>query len=83
KEKAREESLADLKSSFYCDLCDKQYLKHAEYDNHIDSYDHAHTQRIKELKQKESAMKLSCGKQKDDKQNEKEMRRISEFADSR
>ena len=44
KEKAKEESLADLKASFYCELCDKQYLKHTDYDNHINSYDHAHKQ---------------------------------------
>ena len=42
KERAKEASLADLKANFYCDLCDKQYLKHTEYDNHINSYDHAH-----------------------------------------
>jgi hypothetical protein len=58
-------------------------LKHSEYDNHINSYDHAHTQRLKELKQKESAMKLSPGKHKEERQNEREMRRISEFADAR
>lgn len=31
-------------SSFYCELCDKQYLRHQQYDNHINSYDHHHKQ---------------------------------------
>ena len=44
KERAKEASLADLKSSYYCELCEKQYLKHSEYDNHVNSYDHAHKQ---------------------------------------
>lgn len=44
KEKAKEESLADLKSNFFCDLCEKQYYKHTDFDNHINSYDHAHKQ---------------------------------------
>ena len=44
KEKAIEESLKDLKEMFYCELCDKQYFKYKEYDNHINSYDHAHRQ---------------------------------------
>jgi hypothetical protein len=44
KEKAIEESLKNLKESFYCELCDKQYFKYKEYDNHINSYDHAHRQ---------------------------------------
>ena len=29
---------------FYCELCDKQYYKYKEYDNHVNSYDHAHRQ---------------------------------------
>ncbi len=44
RQRAKDESLAELKASFYCELCDKQYLKHKEYDNHINSYDHAHKQ---------------------------------------
>lgn len=31
-------------SSFYCELCDKQYVRHQQYDNHINSYDHHHKQ---------------------------------------
>lgn len=37
-------SVEDLKALFYCELCDKQYLRHQEFDNHINSYDHAHKQ---------------------------------------
>ncbi|KAL6462329.1 hypothetical protein MHYP_G00287510 [Metynnis hypsauchen] len=44
KEKAIAKALEDLKANFYCELCDKQYQKHQEFDNHINSYDHAHKQ---------------------------------------
>ncbi|KAK3747009.1 hypothetical protein QZH41_011950, partial [Actinostola sp. cb2023] len=44
KDKVIGESLQDLKDMFYCELCDKQYFKYKEYDNHINSYDHAHKQ---------------------------------------
>lgn len=44
KEKAAAKALEDVKSNFYCELCDKQYHKHQEFDNHINSYDHAHKQ---------------------------------------
>lgn len=37
-------SAEDLKALFYCELCQKQYLRHQEFDNHINSYDHAHKQ---------------------------------------
>lgn len=49
KEKAIEESLKDLKEMFYCEMCDKQYFKYKEYDNHINSYDHAHRQVRKQM----------------------------------
>lgn len=44
KDKVIGESLQDLKDMFYCELCDKQYFKYKEYDNHINSYSHAHKQ---------------------------------------
>lgn len=44
KEKAIAKALEELRANFYCELCDKQYQKHQEFDNHINSYDHAHKQ---------------------------------------
>lgn len=44
KENTIAKALEDLKANFYCELCDKQYYKHQEFDNHINSYDHAHKQ---------------------------------------
>lgn len=44
----KDEKLADIllemNKSFYCELCDKQYTKYAEFDNHINSYSHHHQQ---------------------------------------
>ncbi|XP_028354203.1 G patch domain-containing protein 8 isoform X3 [Physeter macrocephalus] len=50
KEKAIAKALEDLRANFYCELCDKQYQKHQEFDNHINSYDHAHKQRHQTLR---------------------------------
>ena len=44
KENSTAKALEDVKANFYCELCDKQYHKHQEFDNHINSYDHAHKQ---------------------------------------
>ncbi|MGH0118212.1 UNVERIFIED_CONTAM: hypothetical protein FKN15_050807 [Acipenser sinensis] len=44
KEKVIAKALEDLRANFYCELCDKQYQKHQEFDNHMNSYDHAHKQ---------------------------------------
>ena len=56
------EVIAEMKKSFYCQLCDKQYNNYKEYDNHINSYSHAHNQRLKQLKEYEMGRRFgACG----------------------
>ena len=38
------ETIMEMHKSFYCELCDKQYFKYSEFDNHLNSYDHHHRQ---------------------------------------
>ncbi|KAI5097160.1 G patch domain-containing protein 8 [Silurus meridionalis] len=83
KEKAIAKALEDLRANFYCELCDKQYQKHQEFDNHINSYDHAHKQRLKELKQREFARNVSSRSRKVGKKQEKMLRRLHELAEQR
>ncbi|XP_018620087.2 G patch domain-containing protein 8-like isoform X1 [Scleropages formosus] len=83
KEKAIAKALEDLRANFYCELCDKQYQKHQEFDNHINSYDHAHKQRLKELKQREFARNVSSRSRKDERKQEKMLRRLHELAEKR
>ncbi|XP_041087253.1 G patch domain-containing protein 8 isoform X1 [Polyodon spathula] len=83
KEKAIAKALEDLRANFYCELCDKQYQKHQEFDNHINSYDHAHKQRLKELKQREFARNVSSKSRRDEKKQEKALRRLHELAEQR
>ncbi|KAK5884592.1 hypothetical protein CesoFtcFv8_018395 [Champsocephalus esox] len=83
KEKAIAKALEDLRANFYCELCEKQYTKHQEFDNHINSYDHAHKQRLKELKQREFARNVSSRSRKGGKKQEKMLRRLHELAEQR
>ncbi|XP_078394584.1 G patch domain-containing protein 8 isoform X1 [Cetorhinus maximus] len=83
KEKAIAKALEDLKANFYCELCDKQYHKHQEFDNHINSYDHAHKQRLKELKQREFARNVASRSRKDEKKQEKALKRLHQLAELR
>uniref|UniRef100_T1IVR7 C2H2-type domain-containing protein n=1 Tax=Strigamia maritima TaxID=126957 RepID=T1IVR7_STRMM len=83
KEKAVHDALADLKSNFFCELCEKQYHKHQEFDNHINSYDHAHKQRLKELKQREFGRNVANKWRKEDKKREKEIKRLQDLAEMR
>ncbi|XP_069853368.1 zinc finger protein 804B [Dipodomys merriami] len=83
KEKSTEKAMEDVKANFYCELCDKQYHKHQEFDNHINSYDHAHKQRLKELKQREFARNVASKSWKDEKKQEKALKRLHQLAELR
>ncbi|CAM4595802.1 unnamed protein product [Lepidochelys kempii] len=83
KEKATAKGLEDVKANFYCELCDKQYHKHQEFDNHINSYDHAHKQRLKDLKQREFARNVASKSWKDEKKQEKALKRLYQLAELR
>ncbi|KAK2849636.1 hypothetical protein Q7C36_008419 [Tachysurus vachellii] len=83
KEKSLAKALEDLKANFYCQLCDKQYYKHQEFDNHINSYDHAHKQRLKELKQREFARNVASKLRKDEQKQERALQRLHKLAEQR
>ncbi|XP_035390364.1 zinc finger protein 804A [Electrophorus electricus] len=83
KEKTLAKALEDLRANFYCQLCDKQYYKHQEFDNHINSYDHAHKQRLKELKQREFARNVSSRSRKDVRREERALLRLHQLAEQR
>ncbi|XP_015247876.1 PREDICTED: G patch domain-containing protein 8-like [Cyprinodon variegatus] len=66
-------------SRFYCELCNKQYVRQQQYENHINSYDHNHKQRLKELKQREFYRALACRRQRrrrEEKREERALRRV-------
>jgi len=87
KVKQEEELKKELKainSVFYCSLCNKQYSKISEYEQHLDSYDHNHKKRFLEMRKTE---KLNNKKRegeknrlKEQKRHEKEMQKLTEFA---
>ncbi|ODA84158.1 hypothetical protein RJ55_02676 [Drechmeria coniospora] len=44
------EAAREAQKSFYCALCAKGYSRMNDYDAHLGSYDHAHKQRLKDMK---------------------------------
>ncbi|KAJ8658449.1 hypothetical protein O0I10_005802 [Lichtheimia ornata] len=67
------EELKQVKRAFYCELCDKQYSKIAEYEQHLQSYDHHHKKRFKDMK--ESTRKSGFARSEQDKRRERERKR--------
>lgn len=42
KKQAIAQEISQVTRAFYCELCDKQYRKVSEYEQHLQSYDHHH-----------------------------------------
>ncbi|KAI9243667.1 G-patch domain-containing protein [Phascolomyces articulosus] len=68
-----QEELREVKRAFYCELCDKQYSKIAEYEQHLQSYDHHHKKRFRDMK--EQSRKSEFAQSAKDKKRERERRR--------
>lgn len=47
---AQTASAREAMASFYCQLCQKGYSRHNEYEAHLSSYDHSHKVRLKEMR---------------------------------
>jgi uncharacterized C2H2 Zn-finger protein len=58
---AIEAEKADVLRKFRCDYCDKAYTKARNYEEHLNSYDHAHTKRKAERIAEEKAAFLKSG----------------------
>ncbi|KZT36619.1 hypothetical protein SISSUDRAFT_1049660 [Sistotremastrum suecicum HHB10207 ss-3] len=71
---------------FYCELCDKQFNNVVQYDEHTNSYAHAHKARAKDmqaslkLKGTAAASELDKRREKEKKREEKELRKIAKAA---
>lgn len=83
KKQAIEKELQQVKRVFYCELCDKQYKNVSEYDQHLQSYDHHHKKRFKDMKEtaRNSVMNQSEREKKlarERKREEKELKRMQE-----
>ncbi|KAG0221508.1 G patch domain-containing protein 8, partial [Actinomortierella wolfii] len=75
--------LAQVKAAFYCALCDKQYERISEYEGHLNSYDHHHKKRFKEMKESSRAGAsgaIEKAKEKERKREEKELARMRQAA---
>lgn len=83
KKQAIAQESKEIRKAFYCELCDKQYKKISEYEQHLQSYDHHHKKRFKDMKentrnstinQSEREKKLARERKRD----EKELKRMQD-----
>ncbi|GAN11684.1 G patch domain-containing protein 8-like [Mucor ambiguus] len=83
KKQAIAQELKEVKKAFYCELCDKQYKNISEYEQHLQSYDHHHKKRFKDMKEntRNSTINQSEREKKlarERKREERELKRIQD-----
>ncbi|KAL6757493.1 hypothetical protein V8C86DRAFT_1671542 [Haematococcus lacustris] len=76
KDAAIQEELTEIKKTFYCEVCHKQYEKAMEFEEHLSSYDHHHRKRLVEMRQMEQARTKDERARKEAKAASKEMARL-------
>mmetsp|Transcript_23665 Transcript_23665/g.65633 ORF Transcript_23665/g.65633 Transcript_23665/m.65633 type:complete len:401 (-) Transcript_23665:82-1284(-) len=64
-------------STFYCELCNKQYKTAMELETHLSSYDHHHKKRLIEMKQMQSERTKADRTRREKRQMEKELAKMN------
>lgn len=75
-----EAEIAQVTQKFRCDICDKQYKTSMQYQEHLDSYDHHHTKRFKEMKAMMKGTNTESKESRQAKREAKEMKKAMKQA---
>ncbi|KAG1669827.1 hypothetical protein FOA52_001657 [Chlamydomonas sp. UWO 241] len=70
------QEVSDIKQTFLCTMCDKQYSNAMELDAHLSSYDHHHKKRLVEMRSMHAERTRGERERREAKQQEKETRRL-------
>ncbi|XP_055816500.1 uncharacterized protein LOC129886018 isoform X2 [Solanum dulcamara] len=68
-----ETDVKEIRKTFFCELCNKQYKLAMEFEAHLSSYDHNHRKRFKEMREMH-------GSSRDDRQKREQHRQEREMA---
>ncbi|KAJ0533120.1 putative transcription factor C2H2 family [Helianthus annuus] len=72
----------EIRKSFYCELCDKQYKLAVEFEGHLSSYDHNHRKRFKEMKEMHGSSSRDERQKREQLRQEREMAKFAQMADA-
>mmetsp|Transcript_5581 Transcript_5581/g.15031 ORF Transcript_5581/g.15031 Transcript_5581/m.15031 type:complete len:360 (+) Transcript_5581:52-1131(+) len=72
------EEVTELKRTFYCDVCHKQYEKAMEFEQHLSSYDHHHKKRLQEMRMMQNERTRDERAKKEAKAMNKEMAKLQQ-----
>ncbi|KAI3496496.1 hypothetical protein L1887_38860 [Cichorium endivia] len=72
----------EIRKTFYCELCNKQYKLAVEFEGHLSSYDHNHRKRFKEMREMHGSSSRDDRQKREQLRQEKEMAKFAQMADA-
>ncbi|KAG2316593.1 hypothetical protein Bca52824_019715 [Brassica carinata] len=73
-----ESDVKEIRKTFYCELCSKQYRTVMEFEGHLSSYDHNHKKRFKEMKEMHGASSRDDRKKREQQRQERELTKMAD-----
>ncbi|CAN4108291.1 unnamed protein product [Withania somnifera] len=77
-----ETEVKEIRKTFFCELCNKQYKLAMEFEAHLSSYDHNHRKRFKEMREMHGSSRDDRQKREQQRQ-EREMAKFSQMASNK
>ncbi|TMX05117.1 hypothetical protein EJD97_002165 [Solanum chilense] len=74
-----ETDVKEIRKTFFCELCNKQYKLAMEFEAHLSSYDHNHRKRFKEMREMHGSRRDDRHKREQQRQ-EREMAKFAQMA---
>ncbi|WOL03632.1 G patch domain-containing protein 8 isoform X3 [Canna indica] len=82
REQKIQSEVKEIKRTFYCSLCNKQYKLAMEFESHLSSYDHNHRKRFKEMREMHGSSSRDDRQKREQLRQEKEMAKFAQMADA-
>lgn len=73
----------EIRKTFFCELCNKQYKLAMEFEAHLSSYDHNHRKRFKEMREMHGSSNRDDRQKREQQRQEREMAKFAQIADAR
>lgn len=83
REQKIENEVKEIRKTFFCELCNKQYKLAVEFEGHLSSYDHNHRKRFKEMREMHGSSSRDERHKREQLRQEKEMAKFAQIADAR
>ncbi|KAL3651427.1 hypothetical protein CASFOL_004429 [Castilleja foliolosa] len=81
REQKIQSDVKEIRKTFYCELCNKQYKLAIEFEGHLSSYDHNHRKRFKQMRDMHGSSSRDDRQKRELQRQDREMAKFKQMAD--